>query len=157
MRGPGRFSIHINPSPALRYESLIRASPHNIDMEEVSTCRERIDFLTENYDLSKRNAEALILTELGFSHSGIASKLGVTDSTAKKYLNQLESEIGEYVTQTLPKPVRYATFPGDDVSEPEYTGDYVEYEPEFSQRKLPLNKGVALEDIPKELITIRTE
>ena len=125
-------------------------------MEELSTCRERIDFLTENYDLSKRNAEALILTELGFSHSGIASKLGVTDSTAKKYLNQLESEIGEYVTQTLPKPVRYATFPGDNVTEPEYAGDYVEYEPEFKEREKPLNRGVPISEIDPELITIET-
>lgn len=125
-------------------------------MEEVSTCRERIDFLTANYDLSENNAKALILTELGFSHSGIASKLGVTDSTAKKYLNQLESEIGEYVTQTLPKPVRYATFPGDDVSEPEYTGDYVEYEPEFKEREKSLNRGVPISEIDPELITIKT-
>ena len=124
-------------------------------MEEVSTCRERIDFLTTNYDLSEKNAQALILTELGYSHSGIASKLGVTASTAKKYLTQLEDEIGEYVTQSLPKPIRYATFPGDNVDEPKYAGDYIEYEPKFSQRKLPLNKGVALEDIPKELITIK--
>jgi len=125
-------------------------------MEELSTCRERIDFLTEKYDLSKRNAEALILTELGFSHSGIASKLGVTNSTAKKYLNQLESEIGEYVTQTLPKPVRYATFPGDNVTEPEYAGDYVEYEPEFKEREKPLNRGVPISEIDPELITIET-
>lgn len=123
-------------------------------MEEVSTCRERIDFLTANYDLSERNAKALILTELGFSHSGIASKLDVTDSTARKYLRQLEDEIGEYVTQSLPKPVRYATFPGDEVSEPEYAGDYIDYDPEFSERELPLNKGVPLSEIPDELITI---
>lgn len=125
-------------------------------MEEVSTTKERIDFLTENYDLSERNAKALILTELGFSHSGIASKLGVTDSTAKKYLNELENQIGEYVTQTLPKPVRYATFPDDNVSEPEYTGDYIEYELQFKECEKPLNKGASLEEIPNALITIRT-
>jgi len=124
-------------------------------MEEVSTCRERIDFLTTNYDLSENNAKALILTELGFSHSGIASKLDVTSGTAKKYLRKLESEIGEYVTQAIPKPVRYPTFPGDTpTSEVDYAGDFIDYAPEFSERKKPLNKGIALEDIPAELITL---
>lgn len=123
-------------------------------MEEVSTTRERIDFLTANYDLTQKNALALILTELGFSHSGIASKLDVTESTARKYLRQLEDEIGEYVTQSFPKPVRYPTFPGDTVEEPEYAGDYVEYEPEFQDQEKPVNKGESLEEIPDHLITI---
>lgn len=124
-----------------------------IDMEGISTTQERIDFLTEKYSLSEKNAQALILAELGFSHSGIASKLDVTDSTARKYLRTLESEIGEYVTQSLPKPVRYPTFPGDTPkSEVEYAGDYINYSPEFSPRERPLNKGVPLSEIPKELI-----
>jgi hypothetical protein len=126
-------------------------------MEGVSTCRERVDFLTENYDLSERNAKALFLAELGFSHSGIASKLGVTDSTARKYLRNLESEIGEYVTQTLPKPVRYPTFPGDSVEDPEYAGDFIDYDADFRDRERPLNRGADIEEIPKELITVRTE
>jgi predicted transcriptional regulator len=121
---------------------------------EHSNPQERVEFLTENYDLSKRNAEALILTELGFSHSGIASKLGVTDSTARKYLRQLESEIGEYVTQSLPKPVRYPTYPGDTVEEQTYTGDKVSYGPDFKQPEKPRNKGCKIQDIPDELITI---
>jgi len=126
-------------------------------MEEVSTCRERIDFLTANYDLNERNAKALILTELGFSHSGIASKLDVTDSTARKYLRQLEDEIGEMVTQSLPKPVRYATYPGDDVSEPKYAGDFIDYAPEFKEREIPLNRGGPISEIDPELITIDVE
>jgi predicted transcriptional regulator len=124
-------------------------------MEEVSTCRERIDFLTANYDLSENNAKALILTELGFSHSGIASKLGVTDSTARKYLRQLEDEIGEYVTQTLPKPVRYPTFPDSTPKdEVRYSGDVVELSPEFKEQERPVNKGMPLDEIPPELISI---
>lgn len=127
-------------------------------MEEVSTCRERIDFLTTNYDLSENNAKALILTELGYSHSGIASKLGVTSGTAKKYLRQLEDEIGEYVTQTLPKPVRYPTFPGDKPSsETRYAGDVIDYAPEFSERERPLNKGLPLSEIPKDLLNLNIE
>jgi predicted transcriptional regulator len=125
-----------------------------IDMKETTHPRERIAWLTENYDLSKKNAEALILAELGFSHSGIASKLGVTDSTARKYLRKLESEIGEYVTQTLPKPVRYPTFPSDNPDEPKYAGDEINYDPEFSEREKPLNKGASIQEIDDELITI---
>jgi hypothetical protein len=127
----------------------------SIGMEEVSTTRERIDFLTENYNLNENNAKALILTELGFSHSGIASKLGVTDGTARKYLCQLEDEIGEMVTQSHPKPIRYATYPGDDVSEPKYAGDYIDYAPKFKERELPINRGKSLEEIPDRLITIK--
>jgi len=125
------------------YYSMEHTNPHT-----------RVEWLTENYDLSQRNAEALILTELGFSASGIASKLGVTESTARKYLRTLESEIGEYVTQSLPKPVRYPTFPDDETDEPEYAGDKISYDPEFSQREKPLNKGCKIQDIPDELITI---
>lgn len=126
-------------------------------MEEISTCRERIDFLTANYDLSENNAKALILAELGFSHSGIASKLGVTDSTARKYLRQLESEIGEYVTQTLPKPVRYPTFPDSTPkSDIPYSSEKAETDPEFQEQSHSVNKGVSIEEIPSELITVPT-
>jgi len=126
-------------------------------MEEVSTNQERVKFLTEHYDLSTNNAKALLLAEMGFSHSGIAKHLGVTSSTAKGYLRNLESEIGPEVTQTVPKPVNYATHPGDIIKEPEYAGDFIDYEPEFKERQKPLNRGKNIEDIDPELITIKTE
>lgn len=106
-------------------------------MEEISTTQERIDFLTETYDLSTRNAKALILAELGFSHSGIASELGVTSGTAKKYLRRLEDRIGEGVTESLPKSRRFKTFPqdGEPKGEPRYSGDYITH---------TLNRGESL-------------
>jgi|APHM01.1.fsa_nt_gi hypothetical protein len=123
---------------------------------ETTTPQERIDFLTENYEQVNENcAKALILTEIGFSSSGIATKLGVTDSTAKKYLNRLEDDIGEYVTQALPKPVRYPTYPGDTPKdEVRYSPDTVELSPEFKDRERPINRGCDIEDIPTELISI---
>lgn len=123
-----------------------------LDMKEATTSRERVKFLTSNYDLSENNAKALILSELGYSHSGIASRLGVTDSTARKYLDTLEDEIGDRVTQALPKDIRYATFPGDDVSEPEYSGNQVDVSPEMSEQRTPVNKGTPISEIDEELI-----
>jgi hypothetical protein len=127
-------------------------------MEEVSTNKERVEFLTEHYDLSTNNAKALLLAEMGFSHSGIAKHLDVTRSTAKGYLRNLENEIGPEVTQTVPKPVNYATHPDSTPkSEVEYAGDFIDYAPEFKERQKPLNRGMDIEDIDPELTTIRTE
>ncbi len=114
----------------------------------VSTNQERVDFLTEQYDLNENAAKALILTEMGYSASGIASVLGVTTGTARKYLDRLEDEIGEYVTLSLPKPVRYPTFPGDDVTdEKPYSSDVIDLGPEFSDREKPLNKGPHISEL----------
>ena len=123
-------------------------------MTEITTTEERVEWLAKTYDLSENNAKALILAELGYSHSGIASTLGVTSGTAKKYLRRLESRIGEGVTEALPKSGRYPTFPGDDTSEDEYTGDYVEYEPRFSEGETSVNKGCSLDEIDPSLITV---
>lgn len=121
---------------------------------EATNPTERVRWLTQQYDLSTKNAKALILTELGFSSSGIASRLDVTESTARKYLANLEDEIGEYVTQSLPKPVRYPTYPGDTPkSEVEHTTDHIDLSPEFSERQRPL-AGPSIDEIPKELITL---
>jgi len=97
-------------------------------MEEVSTIEERVTFLQDEYDLSKRNAQALILAELGYSASGISGELDVTEGTARKYLSRLEERIGEGVTETLPKGHRYNTFPDDDVTsgEPKVYSDVFE-------------------------------
>lgn len=124
-------------------------------MEEVSTNEERINFLTENYDLSRKNALALLLAEMGFSHSGIATKLSVKAGTAKKYLATLESEIGEGVTETVPKSVRYPTYPGDvPKSEVPYSGDVVDVSPSMSGRDVPLNRGVPLSEIDPSLMSL---
>ena len=40
-------------------------------------------------------ARTLILSEKGYSSSGIAGQIGVTESTAKNYLDQIESEFGK--------------------------------------------------------------
>lgn len=102
-------------------------APFYLCMEGISTTQERIDFLTTEYGFNTNTAKALILAELGYSHSGIASKLDVTSGTAKKYLRRLEEQIGEGVTESLPKSHRFKTFPDDTVykEEPRYSGDYI--------------------------------
>lgn len=123
---------------------------------EATNPTERVQWLTEQYDLSTKNAQALILSELGYSHSGIASALDVSKGTARKYLKNLERQIGEGVTQALPKDVRYPTFPGDTPkSEVRYSGDEVNLSPEFSERQRPLAKGAPISEIDKSLIAIR--
>jgi len=125
---------------------------------ETTHPKDRIDWLTENYDLSRRNAEALILAELGYSHSGIANKIGVTQSTAKKYLSKLESEIGEHVTETLPKSVKYPTFPDSTPkSDVEYSGNYINISDEQDNRDLSPNKGVELSEISPELMSLNID
>jgi len=123
-------------------------------MVEITTNKERIMFLTENYDLTKNAAKALILTEMGITHSGIASLLSVNKSTAKRYLNDLESEIGPHVTETVPKSVKYPTFP-DSIpkSDISYSGDVVELTPQFDDRDVPHNKGIKLSEIDSDLMT----
>jgi|APHM01.1.fsa_nt_gi hypothetical protein len=96
--------------------------------EEIPSKEERVEFLQENYDLTRKNALALYLAEFGYSTSGIAHHLDVTQGTAKKYLRRLENRIGEGVTETLPKSRRHATFPNDTVydDEPQIMSDVIE-------------------------------
>lgn len=124
-------------------------------MEGVSSKEERVAFLTETYDLSRKNALALYLAEMGYSHSGIAQALNVTKGTAKKYLRRLENRVGEGVTESLPKSVRYPTYPGDvPKSEIRYSGNHVDIPDSMEDREVSLNRGCKLADIPDELINI---
>ena len=122
---------------------------------ETTTNEERVDFLTETYDISDNCAKALLLSEMGFSHSGIASKLGLASSTVQSYLNELEEKIGQGVTESVPKSVRYPTYPGDTPkSEVPYSADHIEVRDSMEDRDVPVNKGCDFEDIPTELINI---
>lgn len=122
-------------------------TPHNIDMEEVSTKEERVEYLKETYNLTRKNAHALYLAEMGYSHKGIAQVLDVTVGTARSYLNRLETRIGEGVTETLPKSVRYPTFPGDVPKDDiEYSGDYIDLSDEMTDKETSINRGAQLEE-----------
>jgi len=116
-------------------------------MEEVSTKEERVEYLTETYDLSRKNALALYLAEMGYSHSGIAQALDVTRGTARSYLARLEDRIGEGVTETVPKSVRYPTYPGDvPKDDVEYSADYVDLSDEMNDKEVSINRGAPLHE-----------
>jgi len=116
-------------------------------MEEVSTKDERVEYLTETYDLSRKNALALYLAEMGYSHSGIAKALDVTTGTARSYLRRLEDRIGERVTESVPKSVRYPTYPGDvPKDDVEYSADYVDLSDEMNDKEVSINRGAPLHE-----------
>ncbi len=56
--------------------------------------QDRLDFLKETLGIRKGKAEAYLLSRRGYSSSGIAHRIGSTDSTVKKYLDELEDEFG---------------------------------------------------------------
>jgi hypothetical protein len=76
---------------------------HLREADDVHISRERFDYLTEEIDLYWRRALALTLAENGFSHSGVAKKLDVTDSTAKGYFDDLEEQFSQEALHTHPK------------------------------------------------------
>ncbi len=113
-------------------------------MAIVSSPKERVDWLTDTYDITNNCAKALLLAEVGFSHSGIAKRLSVTEGTARKYLRTLEKKIGEGVTETVPKSGSYATHPGDTPSdEVRSTSDV------FDEKTY--NRGASLDKIAENL------
>jgi len=113
-------------------------------MEEVSSATERVEWLTDNYDISVNCAKALLLAEIGFSHNGIAKKLGVTEGTARGYVRTLERTIGEGVTETLPKTVRHPTFPGDTPKD-----DVKSTKDVFGEKTF--NRGIPLSEVAENL------
>lgn len=109
-------------------------------MKEMTSLKARTAYLTEQYALNQNAAIALQLSELGYSNSGIAEKLGVTASTVDKYQIQAEEQIGAHVWEALPKSRRYDTFPSDK-DEDNYAGDNIEYSDYFQERVKPLTEG----------------
>jgi len=127
-----------------------------VSMEGITaSVEERAEYIADTHDVPLNAGYALQLAEIGFSNSGIAKHIGVTEGTVNKYQSQLEDALGDKAWHPVAggKP-RLDVFP-NDTEEPEYAGDYVDYEPEFRDREKPLNRGTSLQDIPDELITIK--
>lgn len=73
------------------------------DDDTIPFDKERYDHLTDEVGLYWRRAAALILSECGYSHSGIGNKLDVTSSTASGYLDDLEEQFGPEAIDSHPK------------------------------------------------------
>jgi DNA-binding CsgD family transcriptional regulator len=138
----------------------------------------RTGYIAQRHDLSDNCARALQLFELGYSSSGAAKQLPVTESTVRSYLDRIEDKICLAATFSIGGRERKASLDvwGDrDVSE--YgTLSYEDgaadarrkneterpptpkelLDPHFRERELSINRGVPLEEIPDKLITIKT-
>lgn len=76
------------------------------ELGDVEFDRERFDYLVDERGVYYREVLALFLAEAGYSSSGIAGVLDVTDSTAGKYLDSLMEEFGSFVVECVPKSDR---------------------------------------------------
>lgn len=54
----------------------------------------RVAFLSRKYNLSESRARTLAVNEMGYSASGIAIQLDMTESTVKAHLRKIEDELG---------------------------------------------------------------
>ena len=61
---------------------------------------QRAQFLERHHDLREPVALALAYRELGYSHSGIARKIGVTAATVGKYMEEIAEEFGPEAVET---------------------------------------------------------
>jgi hypothetical protein len=148
-------------------------------MTETTTFDEyRTGYITERHDLSDNCARALQLFELGYSASGAAKHLPVTESTVRSYLDRIEDSISLRATFSLGGSGRDGSL---DVWGDRDASDYgdLSYEdgqadarrkneserpatpkelldPQFRERERSINRGVTLKEIPERLITIKT-
>ena len=148
--------------------------------EELPLDAYRTGYIAERHGVTDNAAKALQLFEIGFSSSGVAKHLSVTEATVKKYKRELVDTIHE----NAPMPVGTKGRDGSldvwgDRSVAQFSGeqkltyaDGVAHAQECSlsshkqrvlgednerreAQDLPINRGIAIEDIPKELIGSR--
>lgn len=72
----------------------------------------RVQHIASFDGLREVHGKALILSEAGYSRYGIAEKLSVTDTTARKYMDELQEVFGFLVLESEPKTTRFLeTYP----------------------------------------------
>lgn len=133
----------------------------------------RTAYIAARWDVSDNCAKALQLFEIGFTISGAATHLPVTEGTVSKYHDELQEKINpQVVYAATPSKPRFDVFGenGDTYEQGKAHGEQArkdhkntpvtsckeQLDPKFRQRELPLNKGPALHKIDPSLITIRT-
>lgn len=133
----------------------------------------RTGYIVARWNVSKRCALAQQLFELGFSTSGVATKLDVTESTARSYKRELGEKINPAVTTAVTSSTKkwdvwgsrsaenYRDYTYSDglndgeaaqnIAVTESSNQADDY---FNEPQPPVNKGVAFEDIDAELIDL---
>jgi len=66
----------------------------DLPVKEPKLDSNNLDYLKSVLNIRDGKAEAYLLTRKGYSSSGIAKRIGTSDSTVKTYLNQLEDTYG---------------------------------------------------------------
>ena len=121
---------------------------------------ERVTYISLRWDVTRNAARTLILKEVGKSTKDIARLLYVTQSTVQGYVDELCDKIHVNVVMEISykrwKGCKYDVWGRGEPDEVRYSPDYVDVSPKRDKRDLPVNKGCDLEDIPTDLITIRT-
>lgn len=62
--------------------------------------KERAQYLKRATDLEAKHAEALAWRELGFSHAGVADKVGSSKSTVSGWLDRVAAQYGPAAVET---------------------------------------------------------
>lgn len=61
---------------------------------------ERSRYLVATTDLNEREARALAYREMGYSHSGVAQEMGVTQGTVATYMDRIAAQYGLKAVET---------------------------------------------------------
>lgn len=80
--------------PDRRTESWNKPDEYPSEDEQHRWATRRAQFLTRIHDLSETRARCVAWSELGFSDSGIAQQLDLTESTVKNHREELEQQFG---------------------------------------------------------------
>jgi len=145
--------------------------------QEVTLDEYRTGYVSERYDVSDNCARALQLAEIGCSASGISNVLGVTEGTARKYMDTLTEKIGtgacwsiggsrpsldvwgdrsldEYDTADYSDGVADAKEAAATDAKSQATDRASQIDPEFRERETPLNKGSVSDETIAALGTV---
>lgn len=72
----------------------------------------RVAYISKVWDVNKNCARAYILSEMGYSNSGIANLLDMTSGTIDRYQDTMESKLGKSAWFPIsPSKPKYDTFP----------------------------------------------
>lgn len=70
-------------------------------VEDVELKSKNLDYLTDVLGIREIEAKTYLLTRKGYTSSSIERRVGVSETTVKKYLKGFEKEYGENVTLTM--------------------------------------------------------
>lgn len=144
--------------------------------EETTFDEYRTGYISERFGLPKNAARALQLFELGYSVSGAASRLPVTESTVSAYHDALSEKISPRVVMPLAgkgrdgsldvwgdRPISqygdlsYEDGVADAKSKDERTVPSEEIDPQFREREVGINRGADLSEIDTSLVTLEVD